>query len=246
MSWLLLCTAIVIVVVIVVLFKYSSESFSDKDTWVYDSGIPGPCVGILAGMHGNEPAACYELNKLITSRWFSRVKRGCVRIIPVANPNGLRWNTRNNFLLDMNRQFSEDGPLTRDALSILYFFKPCDVIIDFHEGWGFHQISPESLGSTIMPNLPGAQTLSTRLVQDLNQSTMMQDIIATNAKKAWVSLEPTRSCEIPTTLSCYCQSLDKNHILVETTGQNNIQPLEIRQAQVRILIASLLQQMNML
>jgi hypothetical protein len=245
MMLLLICTGFILVMFII-LVHYSSESFTDHTTWIYDTGIPGPCIGVLAGMHGNEPAACYELKKLIDSGWFSQIKRGSVRIIPIANPNGLRFNMRNNFLLDMNRQFHENGPMTKDAAQILYFFKPCDVVIDFHEGWGFHQISPESLGSTIMPNSSYSQSIANQLVHDLNQHPLMLDLIAENNKKAWVALEPKRSCEITTTLSCYYQQRDKNHILVETTGQNNIQSLNIRQTQVRVIVTSLLQQMYML
>ncbi len=243
--WILLCVGL-LMIAFIILLRYSNESFTNDTTWLYDSGIPGPCIGILAGMHGNEPAACYELRNLIDSGWFSNIKRGSVRIIPVANPNGLRFNMRNNFLLDMNRQFHEDGPITKDAKHILEFFKECDVVIDFHEGWGFHQISPDSLGSTIMPNSSIAKSITRQIIHDLNQHPLMLDIIAKNDKKAWVSLEPLRSCEIPTTLSCYYRSINKHHILVETTGQNDIQPLDIRQTQVRIILTSLLQKMHML
>jgi hypothetical protein len=243
--WILICAGLIIVTFII-LVHYSNESFTDSTTWIYDTGIQGPCIGVLAGMHGNEPAACYELQKLIESGWFSQIKQGSVRVIPVANPNGLRFNMRNNFLLDMNRQFHEDGPMTKDASYILDFFKPCDIIIDFHEGWGFHQISPESLGSTIMPNSQKSRFIANKLVHDLNQDPLMIDLITQNNKKAWVSLEPKRACEITTTLSCYYKRRDKNHILVETTGQNNIQPLNIRQNQVRVILTSLLKQMNML
>lgn len=187
--WILL-GAIVVVVIVIVLYKHSSESFTNNKTWIYDTGIPGPCIGVLAGMHGNEPAACYELNKLIDQGWFSCVKRGSVRIIPVANQFGLNWNVRNNMLLDMNRQFGEDGPMTQDALSILNFFKPCDIIIDFHEGWGFHQISPESLGSTTMPNSLVAKQMSLVLVKDLNQHPLMQSILSENEKKLGCRLNP--------------------------------------------------------
>jgi len=243
---LAIIAAVTVAIIVLILFKHSSESFKDSNKYIYDTGVPGPCVGVLAGMHGNEPAASYELTRLINQKWFSRVKRGSIRIIPVANQFGLRWNVRNNVLLDMNRQFGENGPLTKDAKDILNFFKPCEIVIDFHEGWGFHQISPESLGSTTMPNSPAVKQISIQLVDDLNNHPLMQSILSINNKKAWISLEPERSCEIPTTLSCYYAGLGKNHILVETTGQNNIQPLEIRQTQVSILLTSLLRQKGMI
>lgn len=243
---ILIYTVIILVILIFIYrLNLSSESFESGDMIILDSGHPGPILGILAGMHGNEPAAVRELINLIQIRWF-KPKRGSIRIIPAANKFGLAWNTRNNWLSDMNRQFPARGPTTKDAQDIVKFFEPCDVVIDFHEGWGFHQISPESLGSTIMPNSQESKTLSHRIVQDLNGSDLMRSITAANQLKSWVVLDPVRSCEIPTTLSCYYQRIGRNHILVETTGQNDIQPLEIRREQVRLIITSLLQQLGIM
>jgi predicted deacylase len=212
---------------------------------VYNSGVDGPVIGILAGMHGNEPAATIELQTMMRNGWFNKIKRGSIRIISAANPTGLRWNTRNKAWIDMNRLFS-DTIYNQDAMVILKFFEPCDIVIDFHEGWGFHQLQPESLGSTIMPNDDNATIISKNIVEYLNKSSVMKPILAHNSKKAWVVLNKCRPCEIPTTLSCYYQRHGKSHILIETTGQNNIQPIQIRQNQVRIILESLLHFYNIL
>jgi predicted deacylase len=238
---------IILAILVILLVWYNTESFTSlPDGYkIYDSGKPGPCIGILAGMHGNEPAASIRLDQLINDGWFGKITCGSVRIIPRANPTGLRLNTRYRILTDMNRLFV-DTPSDSDALAILKFFEPCDLVIDFHEGWGFHGINHESLGSTLLPNSDRASLMSNQIVQDLNNSDLMRNILTDNNKKAWMYLDTNRSCEIPTTLSCYLQRRDKHHILVETTGQNDIQPKTLRGDQVQIIIDSLLSQHGMI
>ena len=66
---------------------------------------------IVAGVHGNEPAASILLNNMIKNNYFLS-SNIFIRIIPVANEYGIKNNTRyqNNILHpDINRNFIENG-----------------------------------------------------------------------------------------------------------------------------------------
>lgn len=234
----------VVIIVLIVLLIWTNSTREMFDTspdpgLVYDSGVPGPCIGILTGVHGNEPAGAHTLQTLVESGYFAKIKRGSVRILHRANPIGLRFGIRGRILRgDLNRVF--ETPLTDiDGLTIAKFFSPCTLIIDFHEGWGFHQIQPDSLGSTVMANSTESQIVAQQLVHDLNTTPQMQ---RSDPRKLFLTLPYQMACDIPTTYSCYLRNLPapKHHILVETSGQNDVQPLQIRQFQITTLINSLL------
>jgi hypothetical protein len=243
-------TGMVVVALLLIIFFFATLSASERMTspepgYVYDSGVPGPCIGILTGVHGNEPAGSIILEKMIRNGFFSQIKRGSVRVIYAANPVGLRLGIRGRFWAgDLNRTFKY--PLTdADAIAIDKFFEPCDLIIDFHEGWGFHQLQPESLGSTVMANTDASNAIAQLIVQDLNRTVQMSQL---GPKKSFLVLPPEQSCDIPTTYSCYLRRqirlppnlTVRHHILVETSGQNDVQPMEIRHFQIYTLIMSLL------
>ena len=237
--------AIVIIGLLIVLF-IKQESFAvasglntDMREYIFESGHPGKCIGIIAGVHGNEPAGAIELQYMIDSGYFTNVKSGSVRIIPSANPLGLKLNTRLNMLTDMNRIFTSDK-LSPVAQKIVDFFKPCDIVIDFHEGWGFHLKNSQSLGSTLCGNTPFAQTLATKIVNNLNHTELLGTLVKTGDYKKFTVLDRSRVCDIQNTLACYKLNQNEHHILVETSGQNDVQPIWIRRAEVRIILDSLI------
>lgn len=200
----------------------------------FDSGVPGPIVCFLAGVHGNEYAGTVALEQLIKEGYFRKITRGRVRIIPRANPWGLQHNVRYQFNAaypDLNRNFSENGMETM-AQNIVGLLRDVDLVVDFHEGWGWHQISPESVGSTVSPtHIPPAPQIAQVLCTKLNQNIL--------GKKQFVLLDDI-SCDIAGTLSCYMQKNKKAYILVETTGQNDIQPLSLRVSQVVTVVTNVL------
>ena len=51
--------------------------------------------------------------------------------------------------------------------------------------------------------------------------------------------------EIEGTLYVYCKNANKNYLLVEITGQNNVQPIELRVNQVIFIINILLEKLGM-
>lgn len=53
------------------------------------------------------------------------------------------------------------------------------------------------------------------------------------------------SPRILNTLDYYCNSINKNYILIETSGQNNIQPLETRINQIMLVIDTIVVELEM-
>ncbi len=52
------------------------------------------------------------------------------------------------------------------------------------------------------------------------------------------------SCEIETSLACWAQNNNIPYLLVETTGQDNVQKMIIREQQIRIVLRSILEALN--
>lgn len=214
---------------------------------IIDSGIPGPTIGMVGSVHGNEPAGSYTLSRIVQKGEFKPI-RGKLIIITKANPCGLLENMRRNphSLLDINRQFDENGGTDITSQRIINILKPCDLILDFHEGWGWHletknsynPLQQISVGSTITP---GDHTfwkeLAPRIINRINLG------IKDPLKK--FSIIWGASCKIPTSLNCYAALNLRPYLLIETSGQNNIQPIEVREGQNKIIIRTVLEYFKM-
>jgi len=205
-----------------------------------DTHIPGPNVLIVGGTHGNEPAGTFAIENL-----NFELKRGKIIMVPRANKLGLLLNTRYlpHKLLnrDLNRNYPrEEGEFPLDFISskICNLAKKADFIIDLHEGWGYNLLTPESLGSGVYPgNTKEAIVLAHNTVDKLNES------ISIPYKKFVVGLNNHPELK---SLRNYCVLNNKNYILVETTGQNDIQPLHIRVQQHQFIIYSVLRNLKMI
>jgi predicted deacylase/glutamine amidotransferase-like uncharacterized protein len=135
----------------------------ETPVYVRSSGIPGPTVMVIGGIHGNEPAGARAAGQI--RHW--PIVRGRLIVVPRANVEGLGENTR--YLpnvpkeqRDLNRNFPgeqlEDG--TRGELAAAIWLqilkhKP-DWLFDLHEGYQFnssHQPKEgrdKSVGSSII------------------------------------------------------------------------------------------------
>lgn len=239
---------VLIVILILLIWFLYIQNFTDRcaalETIVLDSGIPGPCLGIIAGVHGNEPAASIALTTLLkTNGSLLKPKRGKIILIPTANQCGLSENTRWHpteilssikFHYDLNRQFNEYGGTNGKSEQIIDALRNCDLTLDFHEGWGWNVTTrngwgPVSLGSSIFgTNHPLAYAVAKRSVEEINATILDPD-------KKFVQLI-NESCSIPSTLGCYFEKAKKASIVIETSGQNDVQPLEVRMDQVKKVI----------
>ena len=215
-----------------------SELFSQDEFEYYDYGNLNAQikVGFIASVHGNEPSGHVGLTELMSTGYFKEFvlknPNIFIRVIPEPNKWGLKYKIRyqpNIMYPDINRNFVGENGLEPVSQRIIQLTKDLDILVDFHEGWGYHLINKASIGSTISPgNTKISNDIAVNAVNAINNT-------ITDPKKKFVILRK-HSCVIPKTLSCSRESKRKNYILVETSGQNDIQPINIRSYQVKIVV----------
>lgn len=120
--------------------------------YVNESGVNGPTVMIIGGMHGNEPAG------YLAARRFAKVRprRGRLIVIPEANRLAVKAGARiGGHPGDLNRDFprtrseNPDSTLAKSIWSLVMQTKP-DYLLDLHEGYDFHKQNSRSVGQTII------------------------------------------------------------------------------------------------
>ncbi len=247
---------IIIIISLLILFYYMytisdlNKICNNIEYFIYGSSTPNnKTILILGGIHGNEPAgskAIYQLmNDLNTNKITTKNK---LILIPCVNYCALQLNIR--YLLgigDLNRKF----PISKDykennlhpvIKKLLILIKDADIILDFHEGWGFYKEKNGSIGSTLTPSntknsLDYANYLYNTLnnkITDVNKKfTILVDddnLIKTDTNKYG------KNNDIKHALRYYINILNKDYLLIETSGQNDIQDLDIRINQNRTII----------
>ncbi len=211
------------------------------------SSIPGPSIIIIGGTHGNEPAGYVAAKQLYQYLLKTGIKQGTVTIIPDANRWGLKLNMRwlpvefVSFGLlggnDLNRSYpspGEESPLEL-ANEMAEMISKADWVIDLHEGYDFFKLNPNSMGSGIYPGkTKPSHELIPFLLQAVNRRihNPMYQFVSTDWK------------DYKGTLRMFCNQRNINYLLVETSGQNDIQPLSIRVQQHLDIIIELLKQLN--
>ena len=233
---------IILCVIAIIIYKNQSEKLQginceNLEVFTIDYPLPGPTIGLLGSVHGNEPTGQVFLTKLVNGEYQlpKELQRGKFIVIPRPNICGFILNTRYQrkwFNRDLNRNFSENGPLDSKSAKILEAFKECDLIIDIHNGWGFYQINPPSVGSTLAATTSKTIQISQLATDEVNKTIQ-------ESKKKFVNLK-YEDCNIPNTLSCYMRNSKRDYILIEISGQNNIQPIELCVNQARILVETIL------
>ncbi len=214
------------------------------DVVVLNSHQVGPTVMIVGSTHGNEPAGTVSIEYLISNRVFS-LQKGQLILIPRPNKLGyllnMRWLPYRIIHADLNRNYPRTNHETpKDPISstICDLAKKTDFIIDLHEGWGFHRITPASLGSGIYP---GDTRFAVRLAY--HAADVLNTTIADKKKQFVVAVNSHPELN---SLRSFCNLINKHYILVETTGQNNIQPIHTRRNQMLQIIQIVLRQLQMI
>lgn len=221
--------------------KFENLFSSNSNIKYYDYGFPFAKhkICFIGSVHGNEPAGCVALTQLINDGFFNNQKNIFIRVIPCVNEWGLKINTRyqpNLLHPDINRNFDKQ-PLDTISYKIAKLIEGMDWVIDIHEGYDFHLLNPKSVGSTLSPSPhPESQQMANIMVQNINQT------IRDPEKKFTVLYN--NSCKIKKTLACYRLSKNKKYILIEITGQSDIQPINLRKAQAIILIKEFMNQIK--
>jgi predicted deacylase len=231
---------IFIFIIILIVIYYSSIinniCYKEPEYFIYKGKEEGPTILIIGATHGNEPSGYFAIKeymaRLNNQELF--LKKGKIIFIPVVNYCGLQLNRRNhNIVGDINRLYDITNKNIINKL-IADFTNTSDFIIDFHEGYDYANNFYNSLGSTITPSETNlAETIANKVVENINKN------ITINYKKFKINKEKN----IYGSLRDYAKKL--NYLLVETTGQNNIQPIEIRVDQCINVINTVLNYFNL-
>jgi hypothetical protein len=236
--------------------EISNSSAAGQNLEMYDikGSQPGPFICLVAGTHGNEPAGTLALRQMMQNGEFT-VQKGHLRIIPCVNSWGIQNNVRYqspggifSSTGDVNRNYNSEGGTDPISDQVINLVAGADLVIDFHEGWGYHRCQPTSVGSSLSPtDFSPAPELAAQMVDKLNTD------IAANPPPGKTAVNPDckkfmvlgqESCTIQSTLACHMQKNNRAYILVETTGQEDIQPPEVRMSQVKSVVQTALQYMN--
>lgn len=204
---------------------------------------------ILGGIHGNEPAGSRAIYQLMNDLNDNKIQtKHRLILIPYVNYCALTLDTR--YILgigDLNRKFPIKIDYNANDLhpiikKILLFVNEADIVLDFHEGWGFYKDNVGSIGSTITPS-----NTDNSLIYSKNLYDKVNDTINETYKKFTILVENDNLIKTDTdkygknenikhTLRYYANLKQKDYLLIETSGQNNIQDLDVRIKQARIII----------
>jgi hypothetical protein len=228
---------IIIIIIILIIIYFYCDDFK-----YYIINKKGSKTVLLLGtIHGNEPAGSIALNKFIKNPTNSNIK---FIVVPTVNRCGKFLCMRNNMItFDMNRYFKNNTFFNINK-KIIKLMKQADFILDFHEGYDYHIINKKSIGSTLSPgNTNESYEVALKIINNLNNSINDNNkkfMILTN-KKDLIKNNPdiySNESIIPNTLDYYAKNnkYNYNYILIETTGINNKQPLEIRTNQIKKII----------
>ena len=116
------------------------------------TGSPGPRVGLVSGVHGDEPLAVETVRRIVQSLAKDDLS-GTVIAIPVANAYSHMALTRHTPLdgVNLNRTFpgAHDGTITEQVAATLLDLLTDDVdyLIDFHSGGVLACVDYSYLGS---------------------------------------------------------------------------------------------------
>ena len=197
---------------------------------------------LIGGVHGNEPSGSIGLIGLKTQLDENKIDLKKTRIIlmPYVNKCGLAMNLRNLlFFTDINRNFIDDtkSNINIKILEYVKMIKNSDLIIDIHEGYDFHRINNNSIGSTLFASTEFALEITQKIYNILN-------VTITDPNKQFKILTYNTITDnnmyspmpiINGTLDYYTFNNKINYILIEITGQNSVHFIEDRIKQLGII-----------
>lgn len=145
--------------------------------YIIDSGVSGPVVMIVGGVHGNEPAGYTAAGKV--KDWD--IKKGKLIVLPKANKKAVQNKTR-TYNGNLNRDFPQSSNESCDntlSKSIYAAVKKYDVdwLMDMHEGYNYTKISDSVGQSLIYYPTTTTKTMASAIVSKLNSG------ISTSYKK---------------------------------------------------------------
>ena len=212
--------------------------------YINDSGVAGPVVMIIGGVHGNEPAGVAAAEQI--RHW--PIKAGKLIVVPRANPAALAANVRRlpghtGDAGDLNRHFPGNGEADEadgDIAPLLWDFVKShqpDWLIDLHEGFDFHISNDKSVGSSVIHfDNEVATPLAVGMIDMVNA-----DI--TDPGRRFVRL--ARGGPINGSLArAAAHRLGAQAMILETTSRS--QPLSQRVRQHRLMVHRLLTELDVI
>ena len=118
---------------------------------IYGTGIEGPILAVLGGVHGNEPGGWQAAEQIRDSL---RPETGALIVVPRANTLAVQQFVRTtDDLGDLNRLYPGDPngqPMARMAYEITETLREFHAThaLDLHESWAFYRDRTETQGGT--------------------------------------------------------------------------------------------------
>ena len=205
-----------------------------------DSGQAGPTVFIGGGAHGDEPAGAAAAEAI--RHW--PIVRGKLVVVPRANVPALKANKRSipgapRAEGNLNRNYplsSSDTPRGTPAREIwaLVLEQQPDWLLDLHEGYDFHQVNSNSIGSSILgsahTNCETAGRLMLKAINDTIPEPELKFIYRRMGTRGMLARSAADVLDIPA-------------MILETTSKR---PLEERVRQHEIMVSCLFRHLGML
>jgi predicted deacylase len=207
-----------------------------------DSGHPGPTVMIVGGVHGNEPAGSQAAENI--RQW--PIQNGKLIVIPRANVPGLEANKRlipglETNLSNLNRNYPRAdqtdnearGNLAQAIWKIANDNKP-NWVIDLHEGFDFHQVNTNSVGSSVICfPIRAGQLAADAMLTAVNE-------VVTNKELKFIRRE------MPIDGSLARAAGEHLHVPGMTLETTDKQPMELRVHEHQIMVRTLLTHLGMI
>jgi predicted deacylase len=107
--------------------------------WELTGARPGPTVGLVAGVHGDQTTGVETVHRLV-ARLRGTLAAGTILALPVANPYAYQARSRHSPVdgHNLNRLFpgDPDGEFSAQLAFAIYdrVVRRCDYLVDFHSG----------------------------------------------------------------------------------------------------------------
>jgi hypothetical protein len=146
--------------------------------YIFGTGLPGPVLAVLGGVHGNEPGGWLAADELLDG---FRPAAGAFLLVPRANRLATQQFVRTtDDLGDLNRLYPGDPnglPMARMAHEIVQTLREfrASVVVDMHESWSFYtdrtdtQTGTAFLGQTVSSSTQQGLNLARDVLEAVNQ-----------------------------------------------------------------------------